>query len=64
MRKHRIVLLPGDGIGPEITAVTKSLLETVSKKNDFKLFLIEHLKNNIGVNELDAIEDVEAIKKG
>ena len=37
MRKHKISLLPGDGIGPEITAVTKNLLEVVSKKHNFQL---------------------------
>ncbi len=37
MRQHRIVLLPGDGIGPEITAVTKKLLNAVSDKEGFEL---------------------------
>jgi len=37
MRQHRIVVLPGDGIGPEITAVTRKLLEKVSQKHNFKL---------------------------
>ena len=30
MAQHRVVLLPGDGIGPEITAVARQLLEVVS----------------------------------
>ena len=30
MAQHRVVLLPGDGIGPEITAVARHLLEVVS----------------------------------
>ncbi|WP_320667629.1 3-isopropylmalate dehydrogenase [Prochlorococcus sp. MIT 1307] len=37
MKKHQIVLLPGDGIGPEITAVAKSLLTKVSQKHQFEL---------------------------
>ncbi len=41
MRQHRIVLLPGDGIGPEITAVTKDLLKAVSQKHGFKLIFDE-----------------------
>ena len=30
MASHKIILLPGDGIGPEITEVTKKLLETTA----------------------------------
>ena len=37
MNNYQIVLLPGDGIGPEITLITKELLEKVSKKNQFKI---------------------------
>ncbi|WP_320676694.1 3-isopropylmalate dehydrogenase [Prochlorococcus sp. MIT 1300] len=41
MREHRIVLLAGDGIGPEITSVTKNLLEAASKKHEFNLIFEE-----------------------
>ncbi len=37
MREHQIALLPGDGIGPEITRVTKRLLEKVSQVYNFNL---------------------------
>ena len=37
MTTHRITLLPGDGIGPEITAVARSLLEAVSRRHGFEL---------------------------
>jgi len=37
MRQHRVVLLPGDGIGPEITAVTRRMLEAVSARHGFQL---------------------------
>ncbi|MGC6483502.1 MAG: 3-isopropylmalate dehydrogenase [Synechococcus sp.] len=37
MRQHRVVLLPGDGIGPEITAVARRLLEAVSQRHGFNL---------------------------
>ncbi|WP_115121505.1 3-isopropylmalate dehydrogenase [Synechococcus sp. UW105] len=37
MRQHRVVLLPGDGIGPEITSVAQNLLEEVSQRHGFKL---------------------------
>ena len=37
MRQHRIILLPGDGIGPEITAVARRLLDQVSNQHGFQL---------------------------
>ena len=37
MNSHRITLLPGDGIGPEITAVARQLLEAVSRRHGFSL---------------------------
>jgi len=37
MKSYKITLLPGDGIGPEITTVTHKILELVSKKFDFEL---------------------------
>ena len=41
MRQHSIVLLPGDGIGPEITAVARSLLKAVAAKYKFGLHFNE-----------------------
>jgi 3-isopropylmalate dehydrogenase len=38
---YRITLLPGDGIGPEITAVTRQLLEAVSRRHGFALHFDE-----------------------
>jgi len=37
MKSYKITLLPGDGIGPEITNVTQNILELVSNKFDFEL---------------------------
>ncbi len=37
MKSYKITLLPGDGIGPEITNVTHKILDLVSKKFDFEL---------------------------
>ena len=37
MKSYKITLLPGDGIGPEITNVTHKILQLVSKKFDFEL---------------------------
>ena len=37
MKSYKITLLPGDGIGPEITHVSHRILELVSKKFNFEL---------------------------
>jgi len=37
MTSSRITLLPGDGIGPEIMAVTRQLLDAVSRRHGFAL---------------------------
>jgi 3-isopropylmalate dehydrogenase len=37
MTSYRITLLPGDGIGPEITAVTRQLMDAVSRRHGFEL---------------------------
>ena len=51
MAQHRVVLLPGDGIGPEITAVAKTLLDAVSERHDFSLSFDEQ---QIGGSAIDA----------
>ena len=51
MPQHRVVLLPGDGIGPEITAVAKQLLEAVSSRHGFSL---EFSEAPIGGSAIDA----------
>ena len=51
MPLHRVVLLPGDGIGPEITAVAKQLLEAVSSRHGFSL---EFSEAPIGGSAIDA----------
>lgn len=51
MTHHRVVLLPGDGIGPEITAVTRQLLDAVSERHGFQLDFDEQL---IGGAAIDA----------
>jgi 3-isopropylmalate dehydrogenase len=51
MDQHRVVLLPGDGIGPEITAVARQLLEAVASRFNFNLLFDEQL---IGGAAIDA----------
>ena len=51
MAQHRVVLLPGDGIGPEITAVARQLLKVVSQRHGFSLSFEEQ---PIGGSAIDA----------
>jgi 3-isopropylmalate dehydrogenase len=51
MSSHRITLLPGDGIGPEITAVARALLEAVALRHHFSL---EFDEQPIGGAAIDA----------
>lgn len=41
MDQHRVVLLPGDGIGPEITAVARRMLEAIADRQSFELVFDE-----------------------
>lgn len=51
---YSVTLLPGDGIGPEITAATKVALEALTQKCGFKIELKEAL---IGGAAIDAKND-------
>jgi len=52
MAQHRVVLLPGDGIGPEITAVARRLLDAVAARHDFSLLFDQH---PFGGEAIDAV---------
>ena len=51
---YSVTLLPGDGIGPEITEATKKVLSAVCEKTGFQLDLKEAL---IGGAAIDAVND-------
>ncbi|MEM6640525.1 MAG: isocitrate/isopropylmalate family dehydrogenase [Pseudomonadota bacterium] len=51
MCAHKIVLLPGDGIGPEVTAAARRVLEAVSTTHALSFAFEEHL---IGGAAIDA----------
>lgn len=51
---YDITVLPGDGIGPEITAATKKVLEALCAKRGFRMNLKEAL---IGGCAIDAVND-------
>lgn len=50
MKNYKIVILPGDGIGPEITASAIEILKEVSKHSDIKFDFIEKV---IGGKSID-----------
>ena len=62
MRSHHIVLLAGDGIGPEISSVAKQLLESVSKKHGFKLIVAEHDFGGIAIDKTGSPLPAETLK--
>jgi len=47
MNKYKIVLLSGDGIGPEISEVSKKVLKKLSKNHNFDVDIIEKLFGGI-----------------
>jgi len=47
MKKYNIVLLSGDGIGPEISEVSKRVLKKLSKNHNFDIEIIEKLFGGI-----------------
>jgi len=47
MKKNKIVLLSGDGIGPEISEVSKKVLKKLSKNYNFDIEIIEKLFGGI-----------------
>lgn len=51
---YSVTLLPGDGIGPEITSATKEVLSAVCERFGFKMDLKEAL---IGGAAIDAVND-------
>jgi len=50
MTTHRITLLPGDGIGPEITAVARQLLDAVSRRHGFELTFDEQPIGGVAID--------------
>ncbi|HVH64707.1 MAG TPA: 3-isopropylmalate dehydrogenase, partial [Candidatus Acidoferrum sp.] len=46
----RIVVLPGDGIGPEVTAAARRVLEAAAHRADLRLEYIEDLVGGAGVD--------------
>ncbi len=54
VKKRKILLLPGDGIGPEVVAEVKKIIEWFNKKKSLD-FEIDPFKKKCLLNGLDDI---------
>ena len=70
MKEHKVVLLSGDGIGPEISKVSKKILLKLANKFEFKLEIKEELFGGIAyektgeplpTNTLNACKESDAV---
>lgn len=50
MAKFRIAVIPGDGIGPEVTNATRDVLETVGSRYDHRFKFEEYLAGGIAID--------------
>ena len=73
MQTLTIALLPGDGVGPEVTAEAARVLQAAADAFDFELATSEHLVGGAGIDEtgdplpastLDACLDADAVFLG
>ena len=53
MQTHKIVLLSGDGIGPEISEVSKKILLKLSDKFNFNIEIEEELFGGIAFEKFE-----------
>ena len=51
MKTYSIVLLPGDGIGPEVTAVARAAMECVAAMSGFRLSFSEHAFGGASIDQ-------------
>ena len=51
MKKFKIITLPGDGIGPEITSSAVKILTSISDLNDLEFEIIEKYVGGISIDK-------------
>jgi isocitrate dehydrogenase (NAD+) len=64
--KYGITLIPGDGIGPEVTAAAKLCVDTVSEKHGFDVEWDVHLAGQGAMDECGSVlpkETINSIRK-
>src|SRR5690349_7012472 len=73
MRRHRIAVIPGDGIGREVTPAALEVLEAVGRAHGFELSVTEHpwgcdhfarTGSMMAADALDTLRDSDAILLG
>jgi 3-isopropylmalate dehydrogenase len=50
-RGHRVAIIPGDGIGPEVMAEARSVLEVVTKKHGLAFDLVDGIAGGAAIDE-------------
>jgi 3-isopropylmalate dehydrogenase len=63
MTEYKISLIPGDGIGPELSEATLVVLESVQKNFGIKLDIIEAPAGDIALETLGAALPAESLEK-
>ena len=61
MKKYKIVLLSGDGIGPEISEVAKKVLIKLSRKHNINFEIVEKLFGGIAYEKHGTPAPVETL---
>jgi 3-isopropylmalate dehydrogenase len=63
MTEYKISLIPGDGIGPELTEATLKVLDAVQKKFGVKLQIIEAEAGDVALERVGAALPADTVEK-
>ena len=63
MNEYKISLIPGDGIGPELTEATLKVLDAAQKKFGIKLKIIEAEAGDATLAKKGAALPADSVKK-
>jgi 3-isopropylmalate dehydrogenase len=62
MTEYKISLIPGDGIGPELTEATLKVLDAVQKKFGVKLQIIEAEAGDVTLERVGAALPTDTVE--
>ena len=51
-KSHKIAILPGDGIGPEVMAQAQKVLDAIEKKHGIQFIREEHEECGIAIDNM------------
>jgi len=63
MTQYKISVIPGDGIGPELTEATIKVLDSVQKKFKINLKLIDAPAGDIALEKFGAALPADTVEK-